>query len=398
MRTATFDHKVIFGLFMVHFIGDFYPAFVNPVLPALVDKLSLSLAQVGLLMAISRLLSFVTQPWVGYLADRQRTRFYILGGPLMTMLFVPLIGLAPDFWSLAGCLALGSIGASMFHPTAAGMISRYAGTRVGLCMGLFWLGGTMAFGLGPLAVTAVAEAWGLASLPLTTLLGLPAMILLFVLIPRPEGEGLRNLGFLGSIKDTLGPNWRPLTVIWTLILVRTFVSQSFMTFLPILFAREGLSLVSVGGMISAYVSAAAVSGLLGGFLADRIGYRPIFFVTYALATPCIYLTLYAPPGWIHISAALAGFMVLATMPLAVALAQELAPRAKSLVSSLMMGLAFGVGGMLSPITGWLADVFSIRPAMSVVAIFPLLTVGLIFFVPESTRIKKAGSAKTPGPA
>ena len=41
-------------------------------------------------------------------------------------------------------------------------------------------------------------------------------------------------------------------------------------------------------------------------------------------------------------------MLMATYPLGVALAQEIAPKGKSLVSSMMMGLAFGMGGFLAP--------------------------------------------------
>jgi FSR family fosmidomycin resistance protein-like MFS transporter len=60
----------------------------------------------------------------------------------------------------------------------------------------------------------------------------------------------------------------------------------------------------------------------------------------------------------------------------------LAPRGPSMVSSLMMGLAFGTGGMMTPITGMLADLFSIRTVLSVLAIVPCLTIGLIFLLPE----------------
>jgi FSR family fosmidomycin resistance protein-like MFS transporter len=64
------------------------------------------------------------------------------------------------------------------------------------------------------------------------------------------------------------------------------------------------------------------------------------------------------------------------------MAQELAPKGRSMVSSLMMGLAFGTGGMMTPLTGKLADVFSIRPVLTLLALIPLLTTGLIAFLPE----------------
>ena len=48
------DAKVIFGFFLVHFIGDLYISFVNPLLPVFVEKFSLTLTQVGLMVGISR--------------------------------------------------------------------------------------------------------------------------------------------------------------------------------------------------------------------------------------------------------------------------------------------------------------------------------------------------------
>ena len=71
---------IILGLSLVHFIGDFYVAFVNPLLPLFAEKFSLSLVQVGFIAGLNRLLAFVVQPSVGYLADRYRTRFFVLGG------------------------------------------------------------------------------------------------------------------------------------------------------------------------------------------------------------------------------------------------------------------------------------------------------------------------------
>jgi FSR family fosmidomycin resistance protein-like MFS transporter len=73
---------------------------------------------------------------------------------------------------------------------------------------------------------------------------------------------------------------------------------------------------------------------------------------------------------------------MASLPLGVTMAQEIAPKGKSMVSSLMMGLAWGTGGMMTPIAGKLADIFSIRPVLAVLAILPLLSVGLIALLPE----------------
>lgn len=374
--------KVIFALTLVHFVGDFYFSFVTPLLPVFVERFSLTLTQVGLITGISRLLAFVVQPSVGYLADHYHTRFFLLGGPLLAVVSIPLVGVAPGFLVLIFFVCLGSIGTSMFHPTSAAMVSTYAGRHFALSMSIFNMGGTLAFSVGPLFITYFVGAYGLGASPFAMIFGLPLMLLLFKVVPLPAGEGLGKLGFLGSIKEVLGAVWKSIVLIWAVMVLRSFVGQSFLTFVPILLSNEGHSLVSIGAMVSLFTVAGAISGLLGGHLSDRFGYKPIFYVSHGLATPFLFLLIFLPGNWVYFTVFMAGFFVLATLPLGVAMAQELAPRGKSLVSSLMMGLAFGTGGMMTALTGKLADHFSIRPVLSILTIIPLLTTGLIALVQE----------------
>jgi FSR family fosmidomycin resistance protein-like MFS transporter len=376
------DSKVIFALSLVHFTGDFYAAFLTPLLPLFVDKLGLTLTQVGLLAGISRFLAFVVQPSAGYVADHYHTRFFILGGPLLATVFMSLIGVAPSYLVLIFFVSMGSIGVSMFHPPAAGMVSQYAGSHFGLSMALFNLGGTLSFGLGPIFIAFFVYFWGLEASPVTMVFGLVLTALLYKIVPLPTTEGLGDLGFMGSIKEAFGTVWKPIFIIWAIMVLRSFVGQVFITFLPIYYSREGFSLLSIGTIVSIFTVAGALSGVAAGHFSDRFGFKPVFFVSHGLATPSLYLLLLLPGDWAYVSAFLAGFFVMASLPLGVTMAQEIAPKGKSMVSSLMMGLAWGTGGMMTPLAGKLADLFSIRPILAALAVIPLLTVGLIAMLPE----------------
>ncbi|MFH1092174.1 MAG: MFS transporter [Pseudomonadota bacterium] len=384
---SRFDFKVIFALLLIHFIGDFYMSFINPLLPVLAEKLSLSMTRLGLVTGTSMLMAFIVQPSVGYLSDRYRTRFFILGGPLLSAIFIPLFGWAAGFSSLIIFTALGSIGQSLFHPPAAGMVPNYAGRRQGFSMALFILGGTIAFGVGPVFVTWYVTRFGLSALPWISLLGVAFMLIMLILVPKPEGEGLKALGLIGSIRDALGPMWKPLTVIWLIIVVRTFVIQSTMTFVPVYFSRQGYPLVSIGAILSTFVIAGSISGLVAGYLADRIGYKPVFYTTYILASPCLYLFLNLKGNWVFLGSFLAGFFTLATLALATAMAQTFVQRGKSLVASLTMGLAFGTGGILTPLTGKMADTYSIHMVLSVVIWVPLVAAVLIRYLPNPSQLR-----------
>jgi FSR family fosmidomycin resistance protein-like MFS transporter len=381
-HSRTADIKVMFGLTLVHFIGDFYSSFVTPLLPVFVKQFSLTLTQVGLIAGVSRFLAFIVQPSVGYLADHYRTRFFILGGPLLAIVFIPLMGIAPSFLVLILAISLGSIGSSMFHPTTAGMISPFSGRHFGFSMSVFNMGGTLAFAVGPLFITYFVSSYGLGASPFTMIFGLAVMALLFRIIPLPADETLENLGFIRSIKEALGTVWKSIVLIWVVMVLRAFVAQSFLIFVPVLYSNEGYSLVSIGTMVSLFTVGGAISGLLAGHLSDRIGYKPIFYVAHSLTTPSLYLLLYLPGNWVYFSVFLAGFFAMATLPLGVTMAQELAPKGRSMVSSLMMGLAFGLGGMMTTLTGKLADILSIQGVLGFLAIIPFLTTGLISQLPE----------------
>lgn len=380
---------VIAALTLVHFTGDFYASFVTPLLPVFADTFSLSLAQVGVIAGLSRFLAFVVQPIAGYLADNYRNRIFLLGGLFINIVFIPLVGLAPGFGILLLFIALGSAGQSMFHPPAAGMMTTYAGKHWGLSLSIFNVGGTLAFAIGPLFIAYFVRTFGLEASPWTMAIGLAIFPFLLKTVPNPEGEGLRKFGFLGSIREALGAVWKWIVLIWLIMTLRAFVSQAFLTFMPVLYAREGYSLVSVGLVVSLFTVAGTVSGLLAGHISDRIGPRPVFLTSHLMAIPMLFGVIYLRGHWVYPAAFVAGFFVLATLPVGVALAQELAPKGKSMVASLMMGFALGTGGMLSPLVGKMADLFTIKPVLSVIAVIPLLSLVLIFFLPSGRRAQSA---------
>ncbi|HKK89901.1 MAG TPA: MFS transporter [Desulfobacteraceae bacterium] len=386
MKTdSKLNSKIIFALTLVHFTGDFYSSFTGPLLPVFTDKLSLSMAQVGILMGVIRLLSFIVQPCVGYLADRYQTRLFVLGGLFFAIVFIPLSGIAPNFYTLILVLGIGAIGSSMFHPSVTGMIPLYSGSKSSFCISIFNTGGTLAFGLGPIFITWFVARYGLESMPFTMAIGAVAFLVCLKLVPVPVSEGFKNKGFIGSIKETLGHVWKPIAMIWIVMVLRAVTGQSFMTFMPVYLADSGQKLVSVGFIVALFIIAGTISGLTAGLLADKIGFKKIFFITHSLMTPALLLYLYLPGNLVFAGSFLAGFFVLATMPLGVVMAQNLAPKGRSMVSSFMMGLAYGLGGAVSPVIGKLADIYSIETVLFWTAFVPLITLPVIAKFPQARQ-------------
>lgn len=240
----------------------------------------------------------------------------------------------------------------------------------------------MAFGLGPLFITWYVTKFGLTALPLTMIAGLIILAILLIIIPKPQSEGLSRSGFLAALKESLGNTWKIIALIWLVMFIRAIVGQSFLTFIPVLYVQEGFSVVSAGGIYAVFILAGTLSGLLSGHLSDRIGFKPVFLFSFLFMAPALLLFMQLSGNWVYGGAILAGGFILAPLPLGVTMAQTLAPKGRSMVASLMMGFAYGLGGAITPIVGKLADTFTIRPVLTAMACLPLLALPVIALFPR----------------
>jgi FSR family fosmidomycin resistance protein-like MFS transporter len=78
-------------------------------------------------------------------------------------------------------------------------------------------------------------------------------------------------------------------------------------------------------------------------------------------------------GWALVLVLTAGgFFLQSTLPVNITFAHQIAPVSAATVSSLMMGFAWGTGGLTAPLVGSLADRFGIEPTLTVIALLPLL--------------------------
>jgi MFS transporter, FSR family, fosmidomycin resistance protein len=173
------------------------------------------------------------------------------------------------------------------------------------------------------------------------------------------------------------------------MVLRAIIGQSFSTFIPVLFVQKGYSVMSAGIIISIFTVAGSISGLIAGHIADRIGYKTVFFFIFALMAPVLLAFMNLKGNWVYLGAFFAGAVILAAMPLGVSFAQILAPKGRSMVASLMMGFAFGLGGAVAPLVGKLADIYSIHTVLIGVSFLPLLGLPLIAFFPRNNIFKGA---------
>lgn len=381
-------HPTIVLMACVHMMVDGYGNIFAPLLPLLIPRLGLNLATAGLLTMLFQLAASVAQVGFGYLADRWRPRALLVAGPVVAVTGLSLVGLATSTPMLAVILVLGGLGGAAFHPPAAALAHRLGGDRRGLAMSVYISGGTLGFSLGPLLFAPFAEQAGLEWTPLLALPGL-AVVALFVSKVPPYPRAAAAPGGFRALR----PYAKPLTLLYLIVVLRTMTALSFATFVPVMLTRQGASVAYAGIAVAVYLFASGLGGFAGGPTADRFGARRV--IAWSLLASCPFL-LAAPfqTGWIFlVLLALGGLFLQSTLPVNVTFGQTLAPVSAATVSSLMMGFAWGTGGLSVPIVGMIADRVGIEHTLAGLSLVPLAAAALALPLPERPK-----APATPRPA
>jgi MFS transporter, FSR family, fosmidomycin resistance protein len=374
-------HATVVVLASVHFLVDGYGNVLTPLLPLLITNLNLSLAGAGTLQMCFQLANSVAQLGFGHVADRRNPRILLIGGPLLAVSTLPLVGLAPTVWVLAAVLILGGLGGAAFHPPAAALVHRYAGQHRGFAMSFHITFGSLGQAMAPLLFAPFVQRFGLSATPWLVIPGVA--VLLGVLLRRvPRVGRLHESGSAGGIR-ALAPYARPLTLLYVIVVLRTLTAISFGTFVPIMLTRRGMSLAQAGTAASIYLCAVGAGGFVGGPLADRFGARRLIVLSLVAAVPFLAV---APlfDGWpIVAMIAAGGFLLQSTLPVNVTFAQTIAPISAATVSSLMMGFAWGVGGLAVPLVGLIADRIGIERTLMLMSFMPLAAAALALPLPAT---------------
>ena len=155
-----FQTGKILTLSIAHFIHDVYSSFLAPLLPLLIEKLSMSLTQAGFLSTVMQIPALLN-PYIGVLADRISVRYLVILAPAMTAVPMSLIGMAPGYGVLLILLFVTGISVSVFHVPAPVMVADLSAARKGRGMSFFMTGGELARTVGPLVAVAAVSLFGL---------------------------------------------------------------------------------------------------------------------------------------------------------------------------------------------------------------------------------------------
>lgn len=366
-----------------HAVIDIFPIFFTTLAWALQDRLGLTNAQYAWLFIATPIFSGLTQPLFAWLTDKHDTRLCGPIGMVVGATCIASIGLAQNFWQLAVLQAIGVMATGMYHPittAVAGQIgTRFLHNGRGQAIGLFIAAGMVGQACGPRIAAWINHFNGGTGMPWLVVLIPPSILAAGVLhaytrrlphrhanhhelrasVSRAESRRRWRVICLltaqNSLRFTTNVGLFAMFNVWAMskLLATPFESET---------ARAAAASALTSELASGLTIGMGLTVVLGGRIVRRGAERtPLFLYSILGAIGCAsmgYLGDWAvtaagrPVWWALIPMHLAGWLstmgFFATFPIATSLAQRLQPGHTGVVTSLMMGVGWGISAAAAP--------------------------------------------------
>lgn len=374
-----------------HTTVDFYMTLFPPLLALFKDKFGLTLVEASLLPMVVSLFGNIPQPFMGYIGDRSdRVRLAALG-VLACGLCVSVIGMLPTAAVLAGFLILASLGSSLFHPTAGGLVTTSLPGRSNFAMAVFLTGGPLGMAIAPVTGTQLISRYGLESLWIVVFPSLAAAAVLTRMSRTATRAESTRVSARISYAFLRTAAMRPLWILYAIAVFRSLVHAACVSFISILGHERTWDISRIGWVLSAYLIAATLGRLAGGYLGDRVAPRRLLGWSCACST-VFYIAFCFTSGPVSLVCFLfAGFIFDLGATTNIVLAQRILPQHASTATGLVMGFAWGVSGLMLPGIGLLADVTSMAFALACVSLILLPSAVLVAALPRTPDRQSAGA-------
>jgi FSR family fosmidomycin resistance protein-like MFS transporter len=360
-----------------HFVHDTFSAFFSPLLPRIIEHLSLSLTQAGALWGFSQYPMLLT-PFIGHLADRLSLRYFVILAPAITATLMSLLGTAPNYLMLTILLSVSGLSVAAFHAPAPSMVARLSGERLGKGMSWFMAGGELGRTVGPLLAVWAVSLWTLDGFYRIMVLGWAASLILYWRLRDIPARSDRRQ----NVRDVLPIVRRLFVPLLGVMAPREFVLTALAVYLPTFMTLEGASLLVAGASLSIYELAGIGGALTSGTLSDRLGRKVVLLVMISLSS-MLMLVFLDTSGWLLVPVLLAlGFTSLSATPVMLAMVQEHLPRNRAMASGLFISIGFLLRSLIAFMIGVLGDNFGLHSAFLWAAVISLGAIPMIFLLPQ----------------
>jgi FSR family fosmidomycin resistance protein-like MFS transporter len=390
-QAAVYRERPFLAVSLTHFFVDVLNNGRNLLVALLAVSLGLTNAQVGIALLLYNVGNALSQPLFGWLADRIGARLLVIGGLGWMILFYVIASLAGD-WPALIALTVASLGSGAFHPTGTMVASRTSVTYRNRMTALFFMAGQIGLFLGPVLAGVMLDAYGrpgyilLPILALTAFAGSWRWLVDAPRMPKVEAKPV-------IVQETAVPHpphfLRRVTVLSLIILASSTASIAIITFTPILFTDLGYNQSIIGWLSGLIMMGAAVGGLIGGTLGDRIAGKWVILLGLIGSILPYYFFVPASVPWQAGLLLLAGFFGGMPHTILVIMVQSLLPKQQAMASGLALGFMFFSGAVGSYFVGLIADSIGLATTLQGLALLPLIAVFIAIWLPEQTQKQRA---------
>jgi FSR family fosmidomycin resistance protein-like MFS transporter len=382
-----------------HLTVDVTAGALTAMLPYLQSEFALSYVLLAMISTTYQVTSSIAQPIFGVVSDRGAKRYLVPMGVLLAAGGFAMLGKAPTYSLVLAAVALAGIGSAIFHPEATKAARFVSGTSRATGMSYFSIGGNIGVALGPLVVTAIVAWAGTSGTWIYIVPGIIATAL--VLLAEPAIGRAETAHTAAAPPGKVSSDRRPMTLLIAVVALRSMIYSGILVFIP-LYAVHVLHQPKsfTGPLLFAILGTGALSTIVGGAIADRVGNKRTMLTSLA-CVPLLLATYVVWPGAVGVVAlALAGACIISTTSISVVMAQDFMPGRLALAASLVIGFTSGLGGLGVALLGGLADLAGLYVVLWVLVGIAVAGTVLTAFLPARAdgRVSAGQAAPLPEPA
>ena len=393
--------KTLIGEAIGHALHDTWFGVTPVLLAAISTPLDLSNSDIGLMLLLYQGVSSLTQPIFGRLSERLGGRLFAVGSILWTTLLFTGALFAPTKLILGACITMAGFGSGAFHPQGTTNATVAGGRRYGAtAASLFFFGGT----LGTAFVGAALGGFLIDQFGRQSLVAISALIIVLALtvvrrmVPRElslphardEAESKTRNG------ATKGAAWAVIGVLLAAIAFRSLAQHTLVTYTPKFQQDLGVAPAAYGLLLSLFLTANAIGGVLGSFLGDRAGFRQVLVGSLLLSALAMSLFMRLDGLAGNVNFVLTGLFLGPSHTLLLVSGQRRFPQRMAMISGIFLGFTFLSGGGGAWGLGLLSDRIGLE---AVLGLLPIAMVGgavcALIAVPSQRAVAAASQAPEP---
>jgi FSR family fosmidomycin resistance protein-like MFS transporter len=385
-RITKSNNRQILGISVGHSVHDLYSSFLAPLLPTLIDNLSISLTSAGILSTFIRIPS-VINPFVGYLADKIGARYFVIFAPAITATLMSLLGSLTSYSSLALLLFCAGISSTLFHASSPGLVAKAADNKKGYGLSIYMAGGGLGRSLGPLIAVWAVSIWGLNGVYRLMVLGWVTSVYLYFQF-KDLDTTIHDKPSLKSALPLFRRFFLPLSIV---VILRSTLIVALSTYLPIYLVQSGSPLWIAGAGLSVIEISGVIGALFIGPLSDKLGRRKSINLSMILSALFVPVFLQIQGWFLFPILVLLGIFSFSPGTLFLALVQDHFEDHRSTGNGVYLFIHFLSNGLMLIIIGAIGDYFGLRTAYLIGAAASLASIPALTLLPSISKNKTPSS-------